>query len=219
MSSIRLISLDTLRIGWKHYLQTDSVLSYAMIYKELAEIPVNINYRLCTSSKSCDITGLEYNTTYSIVISMGNHTDVLFLPSEPFNITVKGKCVSYTQWLLNQLLFMLFCLVNSEPEAFSIDNISVLSTQSEGYASIIVEWTSSPILVDNVTVEYSASCSTAQCMSGDQVVSEDTSILFDNLIEGLQYTITVWAENLFGAGPPLFINITQNYTGETDTYS
>lgn len=115
---------------------------------------------------------------------------------------------------------MLFCFVNSEPEAFSIDNISVLSAQqSEGYASIIVEWTSSPILVDNVTVEYSASCGTVQCMNGDQVVTEDTSIIFDNLIEGLQYTLTVWAENLFGAGPPLFINTTQNYTGEMDTYN
>lgn len=97
VSSIKLISSDTLRIGWKHHLQTDSVLSYAIIYKELDEIPVNTSYTLCTSSNWCDITDLEYNTTYSIVLSMGNHTDVLFLPSEPFNITVKGKCVLYAQ--------------------------------------------------------------------------------------------------------------------------
>lgn len=114
---------------------------------------------------------------------------------------------------------MLFCLVNSEPEAFSIDDISILSTWSEGYASITVEWTSSPILVDNITVAYSASCGTVQCTSGDQVASEDMSIHFDNLIEGLQYSLTMWADNLLGTGPPLFINTTQNYTGEMDTYS
>lgn len=90
VSLIKLISPDTLRIGWKHHLQTDSVLSYAMIYIALDEILVNISYTLCMSSKWCDITGLEYNTTYSIVLSMGNHTDVLFLPSEPFNVTIKG---------------------------------------------------------------------------------------------------------------------------------
>lgn len=114
---------------------------------------------------------------------------------------------------------MLFCLVNLEPEEFSIDDVSVLSTWSEGYVSITVEWTSSPILVDNVTVAYSASCSTVQCMSGDQVVSEDISILFDDLIEGLQYSLIMWAENLLGTGPPLYINTTQNYTGETNTCS
>ena len=44
----------------------------------------------CGNTKQCTITALSPNVAYSFVILAQNYENSIFLPSEPYSITIEG---------------------------------------------------------------------------------------------------------------------------------
>ena len=85
-----------------------------------------------------------------------------------------------------------------------------------GYVATEIKWVPS-LYQDNVTVSYSASCNTNTthlCTSGSQIVTGN-SFNIESLIGGLDYSVSLVANNAVGTSPATEITISQNPTGKS----
>ena len=89
---VQLTKPDTAYITWSHNIPIpQDQLSYMIVYKNV--LTSDIEYVSCDNHTSCEVNGLLYGSTYSIVIAPGDHINV-FQPTAPLNISITGKAIS-----------------------------------------------------------------------------------------------------------------------------